>query len=111
MRIDRMRDLPAVNKERFGCPSIRHSDLKGAFRLTDDSLFALVSQLESYDIGYTTTVSEGEYDIEFPALKLKPLDGGWCLWDELAQFVTLTNEPIEAFSIDLDFARLDEELD
>ena len=109
MRIHRMRDLPAVNEERLGCPSILHSDLTGAFRLSDEGLFRLASQLESYNIGYTTNVAAGEYDVEFPALKLRALDSGWCLWDELAKFVALTNEPIEAFSVDLDFARLDED--
>ncbi len=111
MRIDRMRDLPVVSESIHGCPRIRVSDITGAFRMTDDTLFHLATQLESYKIGYVTTVPDREYDSEHCALQLWSVEDGWCLWDDIARFVEISQEPIEAFSVELDFGRLDEEMD
>lgn len=108
MRIDRMRDLPVVSESGYGCPRIRVSDLTGAFRMTDDSLFSLATQLESYEIGYLTEIADPEYESEHYAIQLSA-EGDWCLWDDIARFVGLSQEPIEAFSMELDFGRLDEE--
>jgi hypothetical protein len=83
MRIDRMRDLPVVDEGHSGCPSIRVSDLTGAFHMNDDTLFTLATQLESYKIGYLTEIANPEYDSEHHALRLWAVDD-WGLWDDVA---------------------------
>jgi hypothetical protein len=108
MRIDRMRDLPVVNEGGLGCPSIRVSDLTGAFHMSDDTLYKLATGLESYKIAYLTEIADPEYDSLHHALRLWSVDD-WCLWDDVARFVELSKDPIETFCVDMDFGRLDEE--
>lgn len=45
----------------------------------------------------------------FPWMLAKGTRNGWCLWRDLAEFCEKAQEPVEAFSVDLDFARLDED--
>lgn len=108
MRIDRMRDLPVVNDRGLGCPSIRVSDLTGAFQMTDETLHRLATELESYNIASLTEIADPEYDFEHHALRLWSVDD-WCLWDDIARFAELSKDRIESFSADMDFGRLDEE--
>ena len=109
MRIRRVRDLPAVQSQGFfSCPSIRFDDLQQAFQIDEETVSRLESQLESYNLGSMSPISDTTYDREFLGLRLRGTRSGWCLWDDLAEFCEKSGEPIEAFSVELDFARLDE---
>jgi len=54
-------------------------------------------------------ISYTSYDREFLGLRLRGAKSGWCLWNDLAEFCEKSGEPVEAFSVEMDFARLDEE--
>jgi hypothetical protein len=111
MRMRRVRDLPAVQSLGvFSCPMIRFDDLQQAFQIDEETVSRLESQLNSYNLGSMSPISDTTYGREFLGLRLRGAKSGWCLWDELAEFCEKSGEPIEAFSVELDFARLDEEI-
>jgi hypothetical protein len=111
MRMRRMRDLPAVHtaRGRFSCPSIRFDDLEQAFQINEETMSRFESQLDSYNLGGMTHIPDQSYDREFLGLYVSGTGNGWCLWRDLAEFCEKAQESIEAFSVDLDFARLDED--
>jgi hypothetical protein len=90
------------------CPTILFDDLEKAFKMPIDSLFRMERQLNSYGLGYMRPVGD-EYDNEHHGLKLAGTAYDWCLWQDLAKFCHKAEEPIEVFSVELDFARLDED--
>ena len=102
----RIRDLPAVDSTGFGCLTILVSDLLGAFRLTDDAMIRMTTQLSSYGLGHL--ILREQCDVEIPSLRLAATNSGCCVWEHLAEFAVGAGEPIEAFSVDMDFGRLDE---
>jgi hypothetical protein len=50
-----------------------------------------------------------EYDHDHLGLMLKATGYDWCIWEDLATFCEKANESIEVFSVEMDFARLDED--
>jgi hypothetical protein len=102
-RIHRMRK-EAVTR---GGHEILATDIEAAFGLSTYAVAGRVKKLDSYGLA-----SIGQIDNEYgdePSIVVSSLDSGWHLWEELAKFCTKTKEPLEAFTIDMDFARLDEE--
>jgi hypothetical protein len=109
MRMRRVRDLPAVqSQEFFSCPRIRFDDLQQAFQIDEEAISRFESQLDSYNLGSMSPISDTTYGREFLGLRLAGTRNGWCLWEDLAEFCEKADEPIETFSVELDFARLDE---
>jgi hypothetical protein len=110
MRTRRIRDLPAVQKDgRYSCPTIRLDDLQQAFQIDEEQMRRFENQLDSYGLGCMSLIADG-YDREFLGLKLRGTENDWCLWEDLAEFCEKVSESIEAFSIEMDFARLDDAL-
>jgi hypothetical protein len=83
-------------------------DLQQAFKIDAESMMRFESQLASYSLGWMSPIPDMAYDREFLALKLASTKHDWCLWEDLAEFCEKAGESIEAFSVELDFARLDE---
>jgi hypothetical protein len=108
MRTRRVRDLPAVHKQRrHSCPTIRFDDLQQAFQIDEDALVRFERQLASYRLGYMSEVPDMDYDRQFLGLRLEGATD-WCLWEDLAEFCEKAGESIDIFTVELDFARLDE---
>lgn len=103
-RMNRVRNTSAVSSEQFGT-KILIADVKAAFRLSDSSIRQKISQLDSYDIG-----DFDEIETDFgpqPALRIRSLRSGWKIWPDVIKFCEITNTPIEKFTEDLEFSRLD----
>jgi hypothetical protein len=108
-RMWRIRDLPAVQREGFGnCPMIRFDDLQQAFQINEEQMYSYESQLDSYGLGFRSEMSDRSCDRWFPGLKLRATKYDWCLWESLAEFCEKAGETIDVFSVEMDFARLDE---
>jgi hypothetical protein len=84
-----------------GGPKILVSDLAGAFRISIEDVMEMGTKLEHYGLGAVVSSWDGE-----PAIVLKEVDG-WSFWVDLARFCAEVSEPMDAFTLDLDFARLD----
>lgn len=89
----------------LGGVSILVSDLKGAFRLGERAIGDRANQLNAYGIGHIDMI---DTDLgPKPAVRIRGLKSGWPLWMDLVRFCELESEPLEAFTDDLDFGRLD----
>jgi hypothetical protein len=66
---------------------------------------ARCSELDAYNLGDLSEIWIGE--LEHPAVRIADLKSGWALWMDIAEFCNKANEPIDAFTVDLDFKRLD----
>lgn len=103
-RAVKMEASRVVQENMFGV-SVLVSDLKGAFRLGERALAERANQLDGYGIGDADSI-----DTDFgpkPAVRIRNLKSGWPLWLDLARFCEAESEPLEAFTDDLDFSRLD----
>ena len=81
------------------------SDLKGAFNLGERTIAERANQLDAYGLG---DVDQIDTDMgPKPAVRIRDLNSGWPLWRDIVTFCNATAEPLEAFTDDLDFARLD----
>ncbi|WP_327751889.1 hypothetical protein VVT58_01375 [Sphingobium sp. SJ10-10] len=81
------------------------SDLKGAFRLGERVIGDRANQLDAYGIADVDTI-----DTDFgpkAAVRIRNLKSGLPLWMDLVRFCEIESEPLEAFTEDLDFGRLD----
>lgn len=105
LRMYRMSKTNVVRSRFLQDDAILASDLKGAFRLGDAAIFQRAQELKAYGLGGITEMYIGE--IEHPAVSLRQLDG-WPFWLELAEFCEKAPESMDAFTVDLDFGRLDE---
>lgn len=72
--------------------------------MTERVVVESANQLQTYGLGSITALDTelGPRD----AVSIRDLDG-WPLWVDLAKFCEKAPEPIEAFTVDLDFGRLD----
>jgi len=107
MRMAKMRDTAAVRAPSFGMGDTRIlvSDLQ-ALKIGSSRAQRFANQLESYSLG-----DMDEIDTQTgmqPAVRIRDLKSGWSFWFQLAIFCEIAGERMEAFSQDLDFARLDE---
>jgi hypothetical protein len=103
-RAHRMRDTRAV-KFRRDSILILASDLQSALRLRGDALDESVRLLEAYGLG---DYDEFETDSGIqPGIRVRGLRTGELHWAELIAFCEKTSTPLEVFTDDLDFGRLD----
>lgn len=80
------------------------SDLQGSLRVTEDRIWALGGQLDSYRLG---SMDEMTTDVgEKPAVLVRDVDG-WDLWVDIARFCAKTGVKMQTFTLDLDFGSLD----
>lgn len=89
----------------FGGIRVLVSDLAGAFRLSERAIGERAKELNAYGVGDLDVI-----DTDFgpkAAVRIRHLNSGWRLWSDLARFCEVESEPMEAFTEDLDFARLD----
>lgn len=104
-RMYRMRDTNVVRSSILEQDKILASDLRGAFRLGDAAIFQRAQELSAYGLGGMTEMFIGE--VEQPAVYIRRIDD-WPFWLELAEFCQKAPESMDAFTVDLDFGRLDE---
>jgi hypothetical protein len=103
-----MDGLPTVHRAtRHSCPSIRFDDLENAFQITRSALADLERQLSSYKLGYMSEIPDDYGNLL--GLALKSTSHDWCIWNDLAIFCKKENESIDSFSVEMEFARLDED--
>jgi len=100
-----MRKTNVVRSRILEDDEILASDLKGAFRVGDAAIFQRAQELSAYSLGGITEMYIGE--MEHPAVFLRRIEG-WPFWLELAEFCEKAPETMDAFTVDLDFGRLDE---
>lgn len=82
------------------------SDLKGAFNLGERAIAERANQLDAYGLG---DIDQIDTDMgPKPAVRIRDLKSGWPLWRDIVTFCEQAEEPLEAFTEDLDFARLDD---
>ncbi|QSQ17198.1 hypothetical protein [Myxococcus landrumensis] len=105
MRIQRIRNTPAARVPRLSRMQILISDLRGAFRLSQETIIEQATELESYGIGGVDLMDTGNSDQ--PSVYISNWDG-WNLWDLIARFCLKSSVPIEKFCDELDFTPLDE---
>jgi hypothetical protein len=107
MRAYKMRKTNAVqtSSPMFSGTRILGSDIEGALHLTPRAIMARCSELDAYNLGDLSEIWIGE--LEHPAVRIADLKSGWALWMDIAEFCNKANEPIDAFTVDLDFKRLD----
>jgi len=81
------------------------SDLKRAFNLSERVIAERANELDAYGLG---DVDEIDTDMGLkPAVRIRDLKSGWPIWRDIIAFCDATAEPLEAFTDDLDFGRLD----
>lgn len=103
-RAIRMRDTQTT---RFGTVGtmILMSDLKKAFNLGERAIAERANELNGYGLG---DIHEIDTDMgPKAAVRIRDLRSGWPLWVDIVAFCDKANEPLEVFTDDLDFARLD----
>lgn len=81
------------------------SDLIGAFNLGERTIAERASQLDAYGLGDISQI-DTQMGLK-PAVRVHDLKSGWSLWKDIVKFCDLVAEPLEAFTDDLDFGRLD----
>ncbi|WP_207105766.1 hypothetical protein [Sphingomonas sp. CFBP 8760] len=123
--VERLRDVPVelrrfigavakraakmehTNAVRIGFDGIRilASDLKGAFRLGERAIGERANQLDVYGLGDLDMI---DTDLgPKAAVRIRNMKSGWRLWLDLVRFCETESETMEAFTDDLNFARLD----
>jgi hypothetical protein len=103
-RAAKMHDSGVVRINEFST-RILISDLKRAFNLGERTIAERANELRGYGLG-----DIDEIDTELgpkPAVRIPHLKSGWPLWFDIVYFCDAESEPLEAFTDELDFARLD----
>jgi hypothetical protein len=84
-------------------------DFKAAYGLSASKVGQLANQLDGYGIG---CIDDIDTDMgPQPAVRLHHLRSGWKIWPDIVSFCDRANEPLEAFTEELDFSRLDADQD
>lgn len=104
MRMYRVRDTNAVESRILGNDKILASDLRGALLLGDSAIAQRANEMEAYGVGGLGEIYQN--DVPQPAIFLARIKG-WPFWLELAQFCERVPEDMDAFTVGLDFGRLD----
>jgi len=88
-----------------GSEKILISDLANAFRISERQVAQNANDLDGYKLG---CIDQIDTDLgPKGAVAIWNLKSGWPLWTDLADFCEKAHVPMEAFSEELDFARLD----
>lgn len=104
-RAVKMENSRVVRSDMFGT-RVLVSDLQGAFKLGAGAIANRANQLDGYGIG---DIDHMDTDLgDKPAVRLRQMKSGWPFWEDLVHFCNLAAEPLEAFTDDLDFQRLDD---
>jgi hypothetical protein len=104
MRMCRMENTNAVKSGGLGDEEILASDLRGAFGWSDSTIIERANEMEAYHLGSIDQMYQSERFL--PSVRINRIDG-WPFWLELAQFCERAPENMDAFTVDLDFRRLD----
>lgn len=104
-RIVKMKSTEVVSND-MGGVRILADDIAGAFDIDTTEVHHLARRLEQYSVGDLAEF-DTDHGIEY-AVRIRKLDSSWDLWSDLVNFCTNRNIAIEAFTDDLDFARLDD---
>lgn len=105
-RAHKMKHLGAVDRHGSEGTLVNAADLRLAFRLSLDGFEERVGWLETYRLGGFDYMSAGLDDVA--AVCIRDIDG-WPIWMDLAEVCARDGIPMETFSVDMDFARLDSE--
>lgn len=81
------------------------SDLAGAMRVPERTIWEKAEQLSGYGLGGVDEMDTGSNFM--PAVRISNLKSGWPFWLDLVQFCQKADEQLEAFTVKLDFERLD----
>lgn len=81
------------------------SDLAGVLGMSPRSVYNMAEELAGYELGDTDFIETNAGPKE--AVRIFNLKSGWPFWSDVVEFCEKANEPIEAFTEMLDFARLD----
>lgn len=106
-RAHKMHKTNVVRSTTYGT-LILASDIEGAFQLSKQTIADQASQLESYGL---LTVDQMDTALgPRPALRIDSLrESGWEIWTSIVEFCEEAAIPLEAFTDNLDFARLDDD--
>ena len=105
LRTHKMRTTHAVRTTIGSGERLLVDDILGALNISQTALVSFGKQLDAYGLG---SVDEHDTNLGMQYfLELAELDSGWPFWSDLATFCDKVNVPMEAFTIDLDFGRLD----
>lgn len=82
------------------------SDFQSSHGVDDELLRKLIIQFDAYRLG-----RHEPFEIDFGAhddgIQLATLKSGWAIWEDLATYSEEAKISMEAFTVELDFARLD----
>ena len=103
-RASRMESQRVVH-DTFSGICVLVSDIAGAHGLSATKIGKLTNELNGYGIG---CIDDIDTDLgPKPAVRLHHLKSGWKIWPDLVDFCEQAHEPLEAFTEQLDFSRLD----
>lgn len=103
-RIVKMQNSNVVRYTDYG-EKILISDLAGVLGMSPRSVYNMAEELAGYELGDTDFIETNAGPKE--AVRIFNLKSGWPFWSDVVEFCEKANEPIEAFTEMLDFARLD----
>ena len=103
-RVRALQDTSAVRKETFDT-RILLSDFLSAHPISDSLMKKMLSLTDVHGLADLADIDTtiGRRD----AIRLRHLESGWALWEEIAEFCELTDTPFETFAENLDFSPLD----
>ncbi|NTE37645.1 hypothetical protein [Agrobacterium tumefaciens] len=99
----KMNGTPVVRMSDHGF-NVLMSDLSQALNLGEKTLKEKASEIESYELGWIAELDE-DTNSKY-ALAIANIDE-WPFWLDLVDYCEKANEPLDAFTLDLDFGRLD----
>lgn len=102
-RAAKMRDTNVMRMSDYAF-NVLMSDLKQALNLSDNALKEKAAEIESYGLGWVAELDEdtkSKYAVAIANVE------EWPFWLDLIEFCEIAHEPVDAFTIDLDFGRLD----
>ncbi|MEX0921413.1 MAG: hypothetical protein WDZ84_01440 [Rhodovibrionaceae bacterium] len=103
-RMYRVRDTRAVASDMHG-HMILVRDVHNALKIRKKAILDRAVELDAYKLGGIREI-EVEHR-EMPAVYIRDLKSGWPLWLDVAEFCEIEKEPLNAFTDDMDFSRLD----
>lgn len=81
------------------------SDIEQAFRINSKTVAEKLTQLEAYGLAYISEMDTATGPK--PAIHIQNFRSGWPFWLDVMEFCEQAHEPLDAFTEDMDFGRLD----